>query len=196
MITMDHIIKEGHPTLREKAKKVEFPLTSDTKEMAEEMLTFLKNSQNPEIAEKYKLRAGVGLAAPQINKNLQIIAVHIPYLFEDEDNEEINHDIDTLDSFTHIMINPRILSESVQQIALSSGEGCLSVDRTVEGYVPRAKKIKLRFQDIEGQTHQLTLHDYEAIVVQHEIDHLNGIMFYDRIHTEDPFHQPKQLELL
>ena len=62
MILMDDIIREGHPTLRTKAEEVKFPLTEETRKLAEDMLQYLINSQDPEMAEKYNLRSGIGLA--------------------------------------------------------------------------------------------------------------------------------------
>lgn len=184
LITMDDIIREGNPTLRARAQKVTFPLTAEIKTLAQEMMEFLENSQNPELAEKYKLRAGVGLAAPQVDKSLRMTAVLVP-------GEEGQPAI-----FKHVLINPTILSESVQMIALSEGEGCLSVDREVPGYVPRHDKIKLRWYDLDGQEHIERLKDYPAIVVQHEIDHLNGILFYDHINKDNPFATTDDMLLL
>lgn len=176
MITMDDIIREGHPTLRKRAEKVELPLSEDVKNLGQEMLTFLANSQDEEIATKYDLRAGVGLAAPQLDISKQILAVLIPGLGEDNDPE-----------LKGVFINPRIISHSVESACLREGEGCLSVDREVPGYVPRPARIKLRYTDIEGQEHTKRFSGYPAIVLQHEIDHLNGIMFYDHINEEDRF---------
>ena len=67
MLTMKDIIRDGHPTLREKAKDVEVPLSNEDRETLKAMRTFLINSQDEETANKYGLRSGVGLAAPQIN---------------------------------------------------------------------------------------------------------------------------------
>ena len=78
MITMNDIIREGHPTLREKAQDVVLPLSKEDYALAEDMMTFLKYSQDPELAEKYGLRGGVGLAAPQLDISKRMIAVHIP----------------------------------------------------------------------------------------------------------------------
>ncbi len=180
---MDDIIREGHPTLRERAEKFTFPLSDDDKKLAHDLMEFLENSQNEEIAKKYKLRAGVGLAAPQVNASKRMTAVLVP----DENGEPL---------FKHVLVNPTILSESVQMMALAEGEGCLSVDRDVPGYVPRHEKIKLRWYDLDGNEHIERLRDYTAIVVQHEIDHLNGIMFFDHINKENPFYKPDNLLLL
>ena len=76
MITMADIIKEGHPTLRQRAAEVTIPPTEEDKATLNKMLEYLKNSQNPEIAAKYGLRAGVGLAAPQINISKRMIAIY------------------------------------------------------------------------------------------------------------------------
>lgn len=188
MITMKDIIEEGHSTLRMQAEAVEFPLTDELNKVADEMLEFLKNSQDEEIAKKYGLRAGVGLAAPQINLSKQIFAVHIP---------EYNEEGDIVGFIlSDVLFNPKIVSHSVQKIALRDGEGCLSVNREVKGYVPRSRRIRLEYQDRQGAFHQLRLKDYEAIVVQHEIDHLKGIFFYDHINTDNPFNVEEDMELL
>ena len=163
MITMDNIIRDGNPTLRARAKAIEFPLSEEDKKLAHDMMEFLENSQNPEIAKKYHLRAGVGLAAPQVDVSKRMT----------------------------VLINPTILSESVQLAALGEGEGCLSVDRDIPGYVPRHDRIKLRWYDLDGNKHVERLRDYPAIVVQHEIDHLNGILFYDHINKEQPLTVPE-----
>lgn len=188
MLTMKDIIEEGHPTLRSIAEPVEFPLSDELKETALKMHEFLVNSQNDEIAEKYGLRAGVGLAAPQINVNKQIFAVHL--MEYDEDGNEAGTIL------SEIMFNPKLISHSVQKIALRDGEGCLSVNREVKGYVPRPKRIKLTYQDMDGVEHELRLRDFEAIVAQHELDHLKGVFFYDHINAENPFFQGDDLELL
>ena len=75
MITMKDIVLEGHPALRKRAEKISFPLSDDLQHLAKEMLEFLHNSQDEEIAAKYELRAGVGLAAPQLGKEIQMIAL-------------------------------------------------------------------------------------------------------------------------
>lgn len=188
MITMKDIIEEGHPTLRMVAEPVTFPLSEELRQTALAMHEFLVNSQDEEIAEKYGLRAGVGLAAPQINLNKQIFAVHI--MEYDEDGNELEP------LLSEIIFNPKIVSHSVQKIALKDGEGCLSVNREVKGYVPRPKRVRFKYQDIDGNEKELKLRGFEAIVAQHELDHLKGIFFYDHIDEQNPFNQPSDLELL
>lgn len=186
MITMNDVIREGHPTLRKTAESVDFPLDEETKELAQEMLTFLKNSQDPEIAEEHELRPGVGIAAPQVDVSKRFFAVHLPSSDPEEEKPE----------FSGILFNPRIVSHSVQQTCLAEGEGCLSVDREVAGYVPRHKRITVEYYDLDGNKHKERLRGYPAIVVQHELDHLDGVMFYDRIDPDNPLALPDGIDVL
>lgn len=177
MITMKDIVREGHPSLTKAAKEVEVPITEEERKLLEDMLQFLKNSQNEKIAEKYKLRAGVGLAAPQLGIEKRLFAVHV----EDENGK----------LYSCGLVNPKIISHSVEQTFLQNGEGCLSVDREVEGYVHRYRRITVKATDMDNNPVKLRLKGYIAIVFQHEIDHLNGIMFYDRINKDNPFFIPE-----
>lgn len=176
LITMENIIREGHPTLRQIAKEVALPPSPEDRKILEELLEYVKNSQDPEIAEKYGLRPGIGLAAPQINVSKRMIAV---LLKED----------DVLYSFA--LFNPKIISHSVKKSYLTAGEGCLSVDRAVPGYVPRYAKIKVKGTNLDGEEIIVELKGLPAICFQHEIDHLNGVMFYDHINMENPFTEPE-----
>lgn len=185
MLTMKDIVREGHPALRERASKMTFPLSKEEQQMALDMLEFLKNSQDEEIAKQYELRAGVGLAAPQLGVTKQMIALLLPGEYEDD--EPILNDV---------WVNPRVMRQSVKQTALKDGEGCLSVDREVPGLVIRPDKITVSYYDLEGQKKEMKLEGYEAIVVQHEIDHLNGIMFYDHINEADPQFLPKGVTVI
>ncbi|WP_332650487.1 peptide deformylase [Lysinibacillus sp. 54212] len=168
MILMEHIIREGHETLRKRAEEVTFPLTKEDRQLADDMLQYLINSQNPEIAEKYDLRGGIGLAANQVNSLKRMFALCV-------------------EDYSFVAINPKIVSHSVEMTYLSSGEGCLSVDRNVPGYVPRYARITVKFMNVDGEEQKLRLTGLTSIAFQHELDHLNGIMFYDRINEKDPF---------
>lgn len=176
MITMNDIVREGHHSLRETATEISIPPSKEDIDLLDDMMTFLKNSQNEKIAEKYKLRSGVGLAAPQLGISKRLIAIH----FNDY-NDKL---------YSYKLINPKIRSHSVEKSYLASGEGCLSVDRDVDGYVVRNARITIQAFDTEGNVIKLRLKGYPAIVFQHEIDHLNGIMFYDHINKENPYFVP------
>lgn len=179
---MNDIIKEGHPTLTTVADDLEFPLSQETIDLAHEMLEYVVNSQDEELAEKYGLRPGVGLAAPQVNRSVQLCVIHVPQA----DKEPISK----------ILVNPKIISHTAARVALRDGEGCLSVERPIEGLVPRNKRVTVRYQDLNGETHEERFRGYPAVVVQHEIDHLNGILFFERISQEDPFRINEDIELL
>ncbi|WP_017187098.1 peptide deformylase [Alkalibacillus haloalkaliphilus] len=176
MITMDDIVREGHEVLRQRAEQVELPPTEEDKQTLDEMLQYVKNSQDEQMAEKYGLRPGIGLAAPQIGLTKRMIAVH----FTDFNNRE----------FSYGLFNPKIMSHSVERTYLPNGEGCLSVDRDVPGIVPRYARITVKATTLDGEEVKLRLKGYAAIVFQHEIDHLNGVMFYDHINQEDPLTPP------
>lgn len=182
LIDMTDIVREGNPILRTKASEVTFPLSDQEIILGEKMLQFLKHSQDPVMAEKLGLRGGVGLAAPQLNISSRIIAALVPNL-EDEQGKPPTEAY----SLQVVMYNPKIVSHSIQQTVLADGEGCLSVDRVVEGYVSRYSRVTIEYCDKDGEKHKIKLKGYNAIVVQHEIDHLNGVLFYDRIDTAEPF---------
>ncbi len=173
MILMEDIVREGHPALRTRAEEVTFPLSEEDRRLAHDMLEYLINSQNPEMAEKYNLRGGIGLAANQVNALKRMFALHV----ENERGEQLSF----------VAINPKIVSHSVEQTFITSGEGCLSVDRNVPGYVPRYARITVKFMTVDGEERKMRLSGIATIAFQHELDHLNGVMFYDRIDDKDPF---------
>ncbi|EFR45121.1 peptide deformylase [Streptococcus pseudoporcinus] len=182
MITMADIIREGNPTLRQKAQEVALPLSDEDIILGEKMMQFLKHSQDPVMAEKLDLRGGVGLAAPQLDISKRVIAVLVPNMEDSEGNPPKE-----AYSLQEVMYNPKIVAHSVQDAALAEGEGCLSVDRLIEGYVVRHSRVTVDYYNKDGEKQRIKLKGYNAIVVQHEIDHINGIMFYDRINEADPF---------
>ncbi|MEW8972411.1 peptide deformylase [Mesobacillus jeotgali] len=173
MLTMNDIVRDGHPVLRKVAEEVSIPPSQEDKAVLESLIEYVKNSQDPEIAQKHGLRPGIGLAAPQINVSKRMIAVHVS---DEKDN-----------LISHALFNPKIISHSVERSYLSAGEGCLSVDEAIPGYVPRYARVTVKGIDLEGNEVKLRLKGLPAIVFQHEIDHLNGIMFYDHINKQDPY---------
>lgn len=181
MLLMKDIVRDGHPALRKKSDEISVPPKKEDVSTLQSMMEFIKNSQDDEIAKKYNLRSGVGLAAPQIGINKRMIVVHFTH-----ENKE----------YSYQLINPKIVSHSVEKAFLSGGEGCLSVDEFVEGYVARYARITVIAFDIEGNPLKIRLKGYPAIVVQHEIDHLNGVMFYDHINAKNPFHIPENAQMI
>ena len=191
LIDMDDIIGEGNPTLRAVAEDVTFPLSDQEIILGEKMMQFLHYSQDPVMAEKLGLRGGVGLAAPQLDISKRIIAVLVPNP-EDADGNPPKEAY----SLQEVMYNPKVVAHSVQDAALGDGEGCLSVDRNVPGYVVRHARVTVEYFTKDGEKKRIKLKGYNSIVVQHEIDHTNGIMFYDRINPNNPFEIKEGLLIL
>ena len=191
LIDMDDIIREGNPTLRAVAEGVTFPLSDQEIILGEKMMQFLHHSQDPVMAEKLGLRGGVGLAAPQLDISKRIIAVLVPNP-EDADGNPPKEAY----SLQEVMYNPKVVAHSVQDAALGDGEGCLSVDRNVPGYVVRHARVTVEYFTKDGEKKRIKLKGYNSIVVQHEIDHTNGIMFYDRINPNNPFEIKEGLLIL
>lgn len=173
MLTMEDIIRDGHPTLRKVAEEVTMPPSEEDKQILYSLLEYVINSQNSEIASQNGLRPGIGLAAPQINVSKRMIAVH---LTDDKGN-----------LYSYGLFNPKIVSHSVEKAYLQTGEGCLSVDENIPGYVPRYARITVKGINLSGEEVKLRLKGLPAICFQHEIDHLNGVMFYDYIDLQDPY---------
>lgn len=176
IILMDDIVREGDPILRTVTKPVSIPPTEEDIAEMDAMLLFLKNSQNEELAKKYKLRSGVGLSANQVGLDKRMFAAY----FMDDSGE--------MKEFA--LFNPKIISHSEAMVYLPESEGCLSVDRVVTGFVPRYEKVQIKAWDRSGKEMKLRFRGYAAIIMQHEIDHLNGIMFYDHINKENPYKLP------
>jgi peptide deformylase len=170
LLTMKDIRREGDPILRKIAKEVKIPLTAEDQQTMLKMIEFLKNSQDSETAQKYNLRPGIGIAAPQIGVSKRMFAVHC----EDESGKLLSMGV----------FNPVITTESEEIIYIPGGEGCLSVDRDVPGIVPRKDKVKVKGYDLDSNEFEIVLEGFLSIVFQHELDHLDGILFYDRIEDE------------
>jgi peptide deformylase len=168
------IVKDTNKSIREKSSNIDLPLSTEIEQLGLEMLQYLKNSQDEEYLEKHpEVRSGVGLAAPQIGKNIKLIAVY----FNDGKKD-----------IEYVLVNPKIVAESAQKCYLSSGEGCLSVPENHEGYVYRHFRIKVKAYNILTKKDEvIDARGYLSIVLQHEIDHLSGILYYDRINNFEPF---------
>ena len=176
------ILDETDKTLRQKSKEVSFPLTEDDKKMIQDMIDYLTLSQIETEREKYDLRAGMGLSAVQIGVLKRIFVI-----VEEIEKEKFK---------IYIVINPKILSYSEEQIFVGEGEGCLSINREVEGIVPRNARITVEAYDIDGKKYTIRVREDISIAFQHEIDHLNGILFIDRIDPKNPFkNQEKMREI-
>jgi peptide deformylase len=150
------IIHVPHPALRKKAAIVS-DFGSDLQILVDDLITTLRDN------------SGAGLAAPQIDESKQVILVE----FGSDEDEEIPPTL-------YVAVNPKVTRFSRETII--GAEGCLSIPGLM-GEVERAQDIVVEAQDRHGEALKLRLSGWVARIFQHEIDHLNGILFTD--HTPD-----------
>lgn len=177
-----NILDEKDPHLRKISKEAKTPLSSEYKNIIQQMITELTYSQIEEYEKKYDLRPGMGLAFPQVGINERIIVIVHEY-----DEGKFNN---------YVFINPKIISYSDEMIAAEAGEGCLSVNRDVDGHIKRHARVTVEGYDEDGNKIKVRAREELAIAFQHEIDHLNGILFYDRIDKNKPFFNEDELRLI
>ena len=176
------ILDEKDKRLRKVSVDAKLPLSKEYIATIKQIITELSYSQIEEYAEKYDLRPGMGLAFPQLGINERIIVI----VHEYEDGKFDNY----------VMINPKITSSSNELVAVEAGEGCLSVNRDVEGHIPRFARITIEGYDEDGNKIKVRAREELAVAFQHEIDHLNGILFYDRIDKKHPFYSEDEIRLI
>lgn len=172
--TNKDLVKDTNPNLRNKCQKVEFPMSKEDLECLQGLREYVINSLDEKLVEEYKLSPAVGLAAPQIGVSKQMAVVYVEY-------EEAIDDI--------IMINPKIIAHSTELAYVEGGEACLSVDEQYDGIVQRYQYVKVKYNKPDGSEVTIQAKGFTAIAIQHEIDHLNGILFYDYIDKINP-HTP------
>ena len=174
------IIKEGNKILREISSKVTLPLSMDDLNCAKQLYEYVVVSAIDELVEKYQIRPGVGIAAPQVGVNKRMFAINATDFLDEKQTK-----------YAFCFINPIITSKSKEMVYLPGGEGCLSVDRDTTGLVtPRHLKISIKSTILDFNTNKLknvkmTLVGYPAIVFQHEYDHLDGILYTDKMYSLD-----------
>ena len=177
-----NILDEKDEHLRKVSVDAKFPLSKDYKKTIQRIIDELTYSQIDEYAKKYDLRPGMGLAFPQLGINERIIV--------------IVHEVEEGVFDNYVFINPKIVSYSDEMIAAEAGEGCLSVNRDVEGHVKRHARVTVEGYDEDGNKISVRAREELSIAFQHEIDHLNGILFYDRIDPKKPFYSEKEIRLI
>ena len=178
MLKTKDILDEKDKRLRQVSKEVTFPLTQKDRNAIDRMIKYLHDSQIEELSEKYSLRPGMGLSAIQLGINKRYFVV----VYELSDPEDEKKEFET-----YILINPKMISNSMEQIYVTDGEGCLSVNRPVEGIVPRYARVTFEAYDLDGNKIHIRAREDLAICFQHELDHLNGILFTDHIDPKNPF---------
>ena len=167
------ILDEKDKRLRMISKDATFPLNKEYKKLIQRAIDELTYSQIEEYEKKYDLRPGTGLAFVQLGILKRIIVI------VDEVGEE------KFDNY--VVINPTIVSHSEEMIAADVGEGCLSVNRETVGITPRYARVTIEGYDMDGNKIRVRGREELAIAFQHEYDHLNGILFIDKIDKKNPF---------
>lgn len=155
----------GHPVLRAKARALE---KSEMRSAAVQKLI-------DDMIETMLEYHGVGLAAPQVHEGLRLFVA-------DLDRSKDNGETPDAHREPIAIINPEIAVTGTDVV--DDWEGCLSIP-DIRGRVPRAREITLRAFDRKGGRIDLRAHDFPARVLQHETDHLDGILFFDRMRSFD-----------
>jgi peptide deformylase len=159
------MVDEGNPILREKARKVQ-RVDASVQTLIDDMIETMREAP------------GVGLAAPQINVGLRIVVVEAP---EDEEDPQSGK--------VYAVINPEIVKASSE---MEEGEeGCLSIPRYA-GLVDRHVWVVVKGLDREGREFRIRARDYVARIFQHEIDHLDGVLFTDHITDREKLWRPSE----
>lgn len=151
-----NIVKEPDPILRKKAIKLR-KADAGIRKLAEDMWETMMEAP------------GVGLAAPQIGKSIRLITVRVP-ADEEDGTEEANY----------TLLNPEIVKSLGEQVG---AEGCLSIPG-IAGNVKRAQAVTVKAMDLDNKPIRIKADGYLAVILQHEIDHLDGVLFTDLI--DDP----------
>lgn len=186
-INRDTIVQDPHPGLRTKCEPVSFPMSKEDIATMEDMLKYVRDSRVDELAEKYNLQPANGIAAPQVGVLKQMTVIVVDQEVGDDEYVQVEY----------ALVNPRIISHSKKQSALEFGEGCLSIQQVHEGLVPRHWRIKVHaFDYLRQEEVIIEAKDLLSIVLQHEIDHLNGILFYDHINKENPWSHDGSLKII
>ncbi|MBA3271238.1 MAG: peptide deformylase [Acidobacteria bacterium] len=149
------VARMGHPVLRQKARPIE----------PKELKTALLQRFIDDLIETMHEYTGVGLAAPQVHHSLRVFVAHI-----DPDGRGEGEPI--------AVINPQI--EIIGNQVVEGWEGCLSIP-DIRGRVPRAQQIRVLAVDRHGKRIEINVRDFPARVIQHETDHLDGVLFMDRM---------------
>jgi peptide deformylase len=158
------VVKYGHPVLREKGKRIE-RVTQEVRRLATDMVETMYAAN------------GVGLAAQQIGRALMLTVIDAT---ESELPSEYFADgkpQDLAPLMPLVLVNPVILASSGEQTGI---EGCLSVPE-ISADVRRAARVSVKAQNLDGEQNAFECTGLLARAVQHELDHLNGILFIDRM---------------
>lgn len=159
------IVAYGDPVLKREADEID--------ENYEGLQTLIES-----MFETMYEASGVGLAAPQINKSIRLFIVDASPFAEVEEGEEPDPLAAGLEDFKKVFINPIIEEEEGEEWAFA--EGCLSIP-LIREEVLRKPKIKISYYDEDWEYHEDEFEGYAARIIQHEYDHVDGVLFTDHL---------------
>lgn len=160
------ITQYGEPVLRQQGIPIS-KFDKDLRDLAEDMVETMVNAD------------GVGLAAQQIGQAIQLCVVDVSHLPEEELNYTLDGKRPPIDLIMPlVLVNPELTL--LGKPSVWAEEGCLSFPE-IRGEVPRHEAIRVKYQDLDGFAHELDTTGWFARVIQHEVDHLNGVLFIDHM---------------
>ena len=159
------ILQYGDPILRAKGKHIE-KIDNRIRELAQNMIETMHAAN------------GVGLAAPQVGESLQLTVLDVSQVEDRPSTVELNgENTDPQSAMPLVLINPEIDLGSETEMGT---EGCLSFPE-ITGEIERAKSVTVRARNLDGEAIEIEATGFLARAIQHEVDHLNGILFIDRM---------------
>ena len=158
------VARMGHPVLRAKARPLEPAQirSAPVQQLIDDMFDTMREYQ------------GVGLAAPQVHESVRLFVAGFAPAKEEEAGE-VTERVPEI-----VLINPEIRTEGEETV--EDWEGCLSIPE-IRGRVPRARRIVVRAYDRRGKPIEIRAANFTARVIQHETDHLDGVLFFDRMRS-------------
>ena len=170
------IVNDSSPIIRTKSTDLDIKnITQKDLEEISKLISYTDASFNGQ-AQKYNIQAGIAITGVQIGYLKRVCYIHFM-----DTNGETEHQ--------YLLINPKIIENSYQKSYLDGGEGCLSVPDARNGIVPRFSWIKIEYYDLESNSYKTLKADgILAICIQHEMDHMDGKLYYDRINLFNPFY--------
>ena len=166
------ILSDKNPLLRQYSSDLDVNnIKPEEQKLIDLMVKYIDITYNNE-AEKYGINSGIAIAGNQVGLLKKVIYIHFEF-----NNVE----------YKYLLANPDIISHSYGMCYLSDGEGCLSVLQKHHGIVPRYQKIIVKaFDLINKKMIKINAENLFSICLQHEIDHLSGVLYYDHINKENP----------
>ena len=159
-MSIREIIGPSNPVLRRKAKAVDNPNTAETQQLIEDMIATMRDAP------------GVGLAAPQVAVSQRIVVIESAGVPDD-----LPEDVEPPEPKLYVIVNPEIVNRSDELV--EGNEGCLSLPGYA-GTVERHKAVTVKALNRRGKPIKIKAHDWLARIFQHEIDHLDGVLYIDR----------------